>query len=198
MSSFAGAHTTVDPKRFDVHDHHREGYCSGSRRETLLHCLETEMRQSLCPCVRFLVADVGCISECPLRVANEKVCYCTGVTDDLSSVDTKGLNYQDCQVLFHINRQSPTLQVVCTSVRMVLMTVLVSKACCTRMVISWWFRAHGKTQVTIEHVEGTDESLNPRKIHTVVTHATAAAREREIQLSTQRVQQTVEVPQATK
>ena len=26
----------------------------------------------------------------------------------------------------------------------------------------WWFRAHGKTQVTIEHVEGTDESLNPR------------------------------------
>ena len=60
----------------------------------------------------------------------------------------------------------------------------------------WWFRAHGKTQVTIEYVEGTDESLDPRKIHTVVTHATAAAaREQEIQLSTQRVQQTVEVPQ---
>ena len=57
----------------------------------------------------------------------------------------------------------------------------------------WWFR--GKTQVTIEHVEGTDESLNPRKIHTVVTHTTAAAREQEIQLSSQRVQQTVEVPQ---
>ena len=53
----------------------------------------------------------------------------------------------------------------------------------------WWFRAHGKTQVTIEHVEGTDESLDPRKIHIVVTHATAAAaREQEIQQSTQRVQ----------
>ena len=104
VSSFAGAHTTVDPKRFDVHDHHREGDCSGSRRETLLHCLETEMRQSFCPCVRFMVADAGCISECPLRVANGKVCYCTGVTDDLSSVDRKGLNYQDCKELFHINR----------------------------------------------------------------------------------------------
>ena len=33
----------------------------------------------------------------------------------------------------------------------------------------WWLRPHGKTQVTIEHVQGTDVSLDPRKIHTVVT-----------------------------
>ena len=44
-------------------------------------------------------------------------------------------------------------------------------------------------QVMIENVEGSDEFLDPRKIHTVVTHATtAAAREQEIQLSTERVQ----------
>ena len=83
---------------------------------------------------------------------------------------------------------------VCTSVRMILMTVLVTKACSSTRLMRlrtpclsrtrwqlvcgkkfsdvrkngdpWWFRAHGKTQVTIEHVEGTDESLNPRKIRT--------------------------------
>ena len=44
-----------------------------------------------------------------MRVENRKVCYCTGVTDGLSSVDRKGLNYQDCEVLFHINRQSPDI-----------------------------------------------------------------------------------------
>ena len=33
----------------------------------------------------------------------------------------------------------------------------------------WWMRPHGKTQVTIEHVQGTDGSLDPRKIRTVVT-----------------------------
>ena len=30
-------------------------------------------------------------------------------------------------------------------------------------------RPHGKTQATTEHVQGTDGSLDPRKIHTVVT-----------------------------
>ena len=63
---------------------------------------------------------------------------------------------------------------------------------------SWRRCAGSRTvgEVTIEHVEGTDDSMDPRKIHTVVTHATAAAaREQEIQLSTQRVQQIVEVPQ---
>ena len=28
----------------------------------------------------------------------------------------------------------------------------------------WWFRTHDKTQVMIEHMEGADESLDPRKI----------------------------------
>ena len=27
--------------------------------------------------------------------------------DDLSSADSKGLSYQDCEVLFHVNKQSP-------------------------------------------------------------------------------------------
>ena len=43
--------------------------------------------------------------------------------DDLSSADSKGLSYQDCEVLFHVNR-APTLQVVCTSARIILITVL--------------------------------------------------------------------------
>ena len=30
-------------------------------------------------------------------------------TDDLSSVDIKGLNYQDCEVLVRINKQSPDI-----------------------------------------------------------------------------------------
>ena len=29
--------------------------------------------------------------------------------DDLSSVDSKGLNYQNCDSLFHINKQSPDI-----------------------------------------------------------------------------------------
>ena len=37
VSSFTGAHRTVDPKGFGVHDHRREGDCSGCQRETLLH-----------------------------------------------------------------------------------------------------------------------------------------------------------------
>ena len=71
VSSFTGAHTTVDPTRCDVHDHRRDGDCSGCLRETLLHCLETEMSQSFCPRARFLVADVGCISEGVLQACRE-------------------------------------------------------------------------------------------------------------------------------
>ena len=29
--------------------------------------------------------------------------------DDFSSVGSKGLNYQDCEVLFHVNKQSPDI-----------------------------------------------------------------------------------------
>ena len=38
--------------------------------------------------------------------------------NDSNRVNNKGLQYQDCEVLFHVNKQSPTLQVVCTSARM--------------------------------------------------------------------------------
>ena len=38
-----------------------------------------EMKQSFCPCVTFLVAEVGCISNFPECVVNGKVCCYTGV-----------------------------------------------------------------------------------------------------------------------
>mmetsp|Transcript_54413 Transcript_54413/g.145200 ORF Transcript_54413/g.145200 Transcript_54413/m.145200 type:complete len:123 (-) Transcript_54413:142-510(-) len=37
-----------------------------------------EMKESFCPCVAFLVAEVGCITPCPSCVVNGKVCCCTG------------------------------------------------------------------------------------------------------------------------
>ena len=46
------------------------------------------MKQSFCPCVAFLVAEVGCISTCPESVANGKVCCCTGVVELSSRVST--------------------------------------------------------------------------------------------------------------
>ena len=59
-----------------------------------------------------------------------------------------------------------------------------------------WSYPDGKTQVAIQHVQGTNKSLDPGKICTVVTHATrAAAQEQEIQLSAQRVQQATEAQQ---
>ena len=36
-------------------------------------------------------------------------------TSESLSVDSKGLNHQDCEVLFHVNKQSPDIAVVCTS-----------------------------------------------------------------------------------
>ena len=121
---------------------------------------------------------------------------------------------QDCEVLIHVNRQSPSIaggvHVGDTGDQGMFKyasnetedAVSLTHQMATRMRQKssdvcnngdpWWFFAHGKTQVMIEHVEGTDESLDPRKIHTVVTHATAAATpEQETQHSTQGVQQTV-------
>ena len=48
-------------------------------------------------------------------------------TEDLSNVDSKGLNYQNCEVLFHVNKQSPTLLVVCTSSGMTLTPELTTR-----------------------------------------------------------------------
>ena len=116
----------------------------------------------------------------------------------------EGSEYQDCEVLVCINKKSPDIADgvhVCKndldvgvddqSIMFEYATdeaedgVLLTGLMGTRLGKKlsnvrengdlWWFRAHGKTQVTIERVEGTDESLGPRKIHIVVTHATAAA-----------------------
>ena len=145
--------------------------------------------------------------------------------DDMSSVDRKGLIDQNCEVLFHVNTKSPDFaggvdvnkddldarvddQSIMfgyatneTEDAMPLAGLMatrlgkklsdVHKNGDLRMV-----HPHGKTQVMTEHVQGADESLDPRKIHTVVTHATrAAAQEQEIQSSAQRVQQAIEVLQ---
>ena len=51
----------------------------------------------------------------------DKTKYYAGVADDLSSVDRKGLNYRDCEVMVVSTVRAPTLQVVCMSARMILM-----------------------------------------------------------------------------
>ena len=49
--------------------------------------------------------------------------------DDLSSVDSKGLNYQDCEVLLHVNKQSTNVLVFFCSVAFFLSRYLFVKAC---------------------------------------------------------------------
>ena len=45
------------------------------------------------------------------RLSREALCRTSFnyFIDDLSNVDIKGLNYQDCEVLFHVNQQSPDI-----------------------------------------------------------------------------------------
>merc|ERR1712065_43487 len=118
-------------------------------------------------------------------------------TDDLSGVDSKGLNYQDCEVLVRINKQSPDiaggvhvgkddLDVGAGDQGIMfgyatdetedamplthsLATRLGKKLTDVRKNGDlWWLRPDGKTQVTIEYVQRADGSVEPRKIHTVV------------------------------
>ena len=132
-------------------------------------------------------------------------CGMVRVADDLSSVDRKGSNYQDCEVLFptntlqvNINKQSPDSAggvdlskddldfgagdqgimfeyATDETENLVLLTGLMATRLGKKLSNVrengdlWRLRPHGKTQVTIEHVQGTDGSLDPRKIHTVVT-----------------------------
>merc|ERR1711920_116333 len=117
--------------------------------------------------------------------------------DDLSSVDSKGLSCDTCEVLVRINKQSPDIAggvhvgksdldvgagdqgimfgyasdetEACMPLTHLMATSLGKKLTDVRKDGSlWWLRPDGKTQVTIEYVQHTDGSVEPQKIHTVV------------------------------
>jgi len=117
--------------------------------------------------------------------------------DDLGSVESKGLNCSDCEVLVRINKQSPDIaggvhvgkseldvgagdQGImfgyasdetenCMPLTHTLATQLGKRLTDVRKDGSlWWLRPDGKTQVTIEYKQHTDGSVEPLKIHTIV------------------------------
>merc|ERR1712004_944528 len=117
--------------------------------------------------------------------------------DDLSSVDSKGLSDKTCQVLVRINKQSPDIaggvhvgkedldvgagdQGImfgyasdetedCMPLTHLMATRLGKKLTDVRKSgLLWWLRPDGKTQVTIEYLQRSDGSVEPKKIHTVV------------------------------
>lgn len=117
--------------------------------------------------------------------------------DDLSSVASKGLNWQDCEVIVRINKQSPDIaggvhvgkadldvgagdQGIMFGyasdetesfmpLTHMLATQIGKRLTDVRKDGSlWWLRPDGKTQVTIEYQQHADGSVEPIKIHTVV------------------------------
>ena len=117
--------------------------------------------------------------------------------DDLSSVDSKGLSCDSCEVLVRINKQSPDIaggvhvgksdldvgagdQGIMfgyasdeTSTQMPLTHMMATKLGKTLTEVRkdgslWWLRPDGKTQVTIKYIQHTDGSVEPLMIHTVV------------------------------
>merc|ERR1712054_384660 len=117
--------------------------------------------------------------------------------DDLSSVDSKGLDFKTCEVMGRINKQSPDIAggvhvgkdemdvgagdqgimfgyasdetEVCMPLTILMATRLGKKLTDVRNDGSlWWLRPDGKTQVTIEYKQNDDGSMEPLKIHTVV------------------------------
>ena len=117
--------------------------------------------------------------------------------DDLSSVASKGLSCDTCEVLVRINKQSPDIaggvhvgkdemdvgagdQGImfgyasdetsdCMPLTHLVSTRLGKKLTDVRKDGSlWWLRPDGKTQVTIEYVQHSDGSVEPKKLHTVV------------------------------
>jgi S-adenosylmethionine synthetase len=117
--------------------------------------------------------------------------------DDLSSVDSKGLSCETCEVLVRINKQSPDIAggvhvgksdldvgagdqgimfgyasdetESCMPLTHLMATKLGKKLTDVRKDGSlWWLRPDGKTQVTIQYKQHTDGSVEPLMIHTVV------------------------------
>merc|ERR1712066_168720 len=117
--------------------------------------------------------------------------------DDLSSVESKGLSDKTCEVLVRINKQSPDIaggvhvgkedldvgagdQGImfgyasdetedCMPLTHSMATRLGKTLTDVRKSgLLWWLRPDGKTQVTIEYLQRSDGSVEPKKIHTVV------------------------------
>jgi len=117
--------------------------------------------------------------------------------DDLAAVDSKGLNWETCEVLVRINKQSPDIAggvhvgkdemdvgagdqgimfgyasdetANCMPLTHTLATQLGKRLTDVRKDGSlWWLRPDGKTQVTIEYTQHSDGSVTPINIHTVV------------------------------
>ena len=117
--------------------------------------------------------------------------------DDLSSVNSKGLSCDSCEVLVRINKQSPDIAggvhvgksdldvgagdqgimfgyasdetESCMPLTHLMATKLGKQLTDVRKDGSlWWLRPDGKTQVTIKYTQHTDGSVEPFMIHTVV------------------------------
>jgi S-adenosylmethionine synthetase len=117
--------------------------------------------------------------------------------DDLSSVKSKGLSCDSCEVLVRINKQSPDIAggvhvgksdldvgagdqgimfgyasdetESCMPLTHLMATKLGKTLTDVRKDGScWWLRPDGKTQVTIKYVQHADGSVEPTMIHTVV------------------------------
>jgi len=117
--------------------------------------------------------------------------------NNLSSVESKGLSCDSCEVLVRINKQSPDIaggvhvgksdldvgagdQGImfgyasdetdnCMPLTHLMATMLGKRLTDVRKDGSlWWLRPDGKTQVTIEYTQHEDGSVTPVKIHTVV------------------------------
>merc|ERR1712139_445636 len=131
-----------------------------------------------------------------VRKAVEGIGYDSYV-DDLSSVDSKGLNYKTCEVQVRINKQSPDIAGgvhvgkddldvgagdqgimfgYASDETLDFMPLTHSMATRLGKTLTdvrksgelWWLRPDGKTQVTIQYRQKADGSVEPEKIHTVV------------------------------
>jgi S-adenosylmethionine synthetase len=121
----------------------------------------------------------------------------TSFVDDLSSVESKGLSAETCEVLVRINKQSPDIAggvhvgkddmdvgagdqgimfgyasdetECCMPLTHLLANKLGKQLTDVRKDGSlWWLRPDGKTQVTIAYDQLADGSVVPTKIHTVL------------------------------
>jgi len=117
--------------------------------------------------------------------------------DDLSSVNSKGLDHKNCEVLVRINKQSPDIaggvhvgkseldigagdQGImfgyasdetedCMPLTHLIATRLGKKLTDVRKSgHCWWLRPDGKTQVTVEYKQKKDGSVEPLSVHTIV------------------------------